>query len=85
MWGMIAMRDEIAEGVREVFEAVLGRMVLPDEEVRRDDEPKWDSLKHVELIFALEDRFGVCFSEEEMETLDSSSMIIELLTRRDAA
>jgi acyl carrier protein len=43
----------------------------------RKNTDQWDSLKHIEVIFALEDEFNIQFSEEEMGKLDSVSKIIE--------
>ena len=34
---------------------------------------EWDSLRHVELIFALEDAFGVEFSPDDIADLYSST------------
>ncbi len=66
--------------VREIFQAVLGRQIVPEEDVSRANEPKWDSLKHVELMFALEERFDIEFSERELEELESMSRIISRIT-----
>ncbi len=45
---------------------------------------KWDSLKHVEIMFALEDAFDMAFSEEELSDLDSVARIIERVAARAA-
>ncbi len=54
-------------------------------DIRREDTPAWDSLKHIDLIFLLEDEFGVVLSEEEMHKLDSLSAIVSLLESHHAA
>ena len=68
---------EIQEAVCEVLGVVLeqGKPVSPD--FGREAHSAWDSLKHVEVIFALEDRFNVQFAEAEMPQLDSVGKITE--------
>ena len=50
----------------------------------RSELAEWDSLKHMELIFALEDRYGVQFEEAEFPTLVSPAAIAAALRRRHA-
>lgn len=66
-----------AERVRRVLETTLGTAIPPGSDLRREEEPKWDSLKHVALIFAIEDEFGIQLDEEQMERLDSLRSILE--------
>lgn len=76
---------ETASRVREVFQDVLGRNISADEDIARANEPKWDSLKHIELMFALEEKFGIAFSEEDLENLASLSAIVNRIAAGDAA
>jgi acyl carrier protein len=46
--------------------------------------PEWDSLKHIELVFALEDRFGVEFSDAEIPSLASEEVILRAIAARHA-
>ncbi len=39
----------------------------------------WDSLKHISLVFALEEEFGVQFPEDQLTSLTSAARIIEVL------
>lgn len=55
--------------LRAVFQQVLGPLPQDVGGISRESMPVWDSLKHVDLIFAVEDEFGVTFSEEEMAEL----------------
>jgi len=77
--------QDIEPKVRELIALVLDKKFPAGQPVTRAREPKWDSLKHVELIFALEDAFGVRFSEQDMAGLDSIEAIIAVLGRRHAA
>jgi acyl carrier protein len=78
-------RLEIQEAVAELLAISLGRKVGRAELVSRESDPKWDSLKHVQLILMLEEQFGVQFSEEEMGALRSSDEIVRAIEAKNAA
>lgn len=61
--------DEIEKTLLEVFATLLRKPVSP--EVSRSNEPSWDSLQHMQLIFAVEERFGIHFTEEQIPQLNS--------------
>ena len=67
--------------VEELLGLVLGCTITIGKPVQRVSEPRWDSIKHVELLFALEDAFGINFKEEELVGLDSSDAIIAAIGR----
>jgi acyl carrier protein len=71
--------------VADLLSITVGRQIAQTESVTRDSEATWDSLKHVELIFMLEERFGVEFSEEEMAALRSSDEIVQAIEEKRAA
>lgn len=60
----------IDDTLAEILTLVLGRPVAPGENLRRADDAKWDSLKHLEIIFATEAAFGVSFSAEEIAAIE---------------
>jgi acyl carrier protein len=76
-------RQQIEARVLAVLVAVLKCEAVPDSS--RKNTPRWDSLKHIEIIFAIEDELGIQFSEEEMVTLDSVGKIVNLAMTRHAA
>lgn len=45
-------------------------------------EPKWDSLRHMTLIFAIEDALGVRFDDDDLPRLTSVSAIEQALAAR---
>ncbi len=51
-------------------------------DIERANCAAWDSLKHLQIAFALEDRFHTEFSESEMVQMKSSRSIVKLLTRK---
>ncbi|MBF0283195.1 MAG: acyl carrier protein [Magnetococcales bacterium] len=69
------------ETLRTIFRLALD---LPDDadvsEIRRLNHPRWDSLAHTSLCFAIESEFGFALSVEEMEevaSLESAWWIVE--------
>lgn len=75
----------LEEEVRLLVARMLGLDVAATGDLRRENTERWDSLKHVEIIFALEDAYGVRFDESEFAGLDSPSAIAAALRRRLAA
>ncbi len=71
------------EDLREVFQAVF-----EIDSVSEDDSvetiPNWDSVRHLSLILALEERFGVTFEAEKIPEL-TSVRAIEAAIRPPAA
>jgi acyl carrier protein len=66
--------------LKSVMAAVLE---VPEEMINEDSSPddieSWDSLKHMNLILALEDEFNVEFSEDETVELLSYKLITLVL------
>lgn len=71
--------------VRTLLRTILRTPGEPAVELRRADIVAWDSLKHMEIVFALEDQYGVRFEESEFAALDTSSAITAALRRHLAA
>ena len=53
--------------------------------VVRTSESEWDSLKHLQILFAVEDKFGVQFIEEKIPRLNSLVIFTEQLENSYAA
>jgi acyl carrier protein len=45
----------------------------------------WDSLRHVELVVAIEERYGVSFSASEVFALTSVQGFCDMLARKGVA
>jgi acyl carrier protein len=65
--------------VREILETALGVALKPPDDPSRHQTERWDSLMHLEIVFMLEEQFGVRFSAEEIVALDSLSGIVSVL------
>ena len=77
--------SDAAERAVEVRRILALALRIPADKYRRLDRetvPEWDSLKHIEIVFALEDRFGVEFSDAEIPALVSDEAIVRALAAR---
>lgn len=63
--------------VRETIGILLGRRIAPGEHVARGEDPDWDSLKHIEIIFAVEGACDVRFREEDLGSLLDIDSIVD--------
>lgn len=53
-----------------------------DEHLGAEHTSNWDSIRHLNLVMALEDAFAVSFSTEELVALTSYHAIMEALAQR---
>lgn len=71
--------------VRGLLALILGRPVGDTENPSRADDPGWDSLKHIEMVFLLEDHFQLRFTPEDIAEFRDADGIARLLEARLAA
>ncbi len=75
--------DDIDSRLTEVF-----RTTFSDEsielrpEMTADDIPAWDSVTHIQLIFAVEEEFGITLSMKDLEGLDDVGALRAAIARR---
>lgn len=69
-----------------VYSTIADILGMDEEEikVRADENGLWDSLKRVELIFALEDELGIMFEPEDIEYMTTPNRIIEVVEKKNA-
>lgn len=70
-------KDELFDQLRDIFVDVFkvdsGQIT---DETQFGDFPQWDSMGHMDLMVALESRFGVEISAETISTLTSVPAIL---------
>jgi acyl carrier protein len=73
----------VHDTLQQVFRDVFGddTIVLAKETTARDI-PQWDSLGHVNLMFAIEERFGVRFRGNELAELANVGELERFLEQR---
>lgn len=74
---------EIEGQLLDLFQLVLRRPV--DRSAVRQDIPEWDSLKHMQIIFGVEERFGVIFQEEDIPAMNSIQSLINFIIKQHEA
>ncbi len=79
------MTERIDAEIAEILSLTLGRPVAPGQNLTRADEPKWDSMKHLEIIFAVEGAFGVAFTPDEIAAVSSAADLKAKASSADAA
>ena len=69
--------------VKNVISSVL-KINFCDVDIKltSDNIETWDSLKHMNLVLALEDEFGVEFSDDEIVILSNYSSILSILKKK---
>ena len=80
------METKVAEAklfgvLASVMNVPLDRLTL---ETSRTSLEAWDSLKHMYLMLALEEDFGIEFSDAEIASLASASALLETIIAKTA-
>jgi acyl carrier protein len=78
-------RSHIEQTVLTILTTILKHPLEGTAEVTRENTATWDSLKHIEIMFALEDELGAEFSEEELVSLNSVTKIVDTVLAKHAA
>lgn len=76
-------RDEIFEGLNEVFQDVFDdEEIIVNESTTSDDIEDWDSLEHINLIVAVERHFGMKFSMGEVTGMKDVGAMADIIAER---
>mgnify|MGYP005690285923 CR=1 FL=1 len=74
------MNNTIKQNIKEVMSLVLE---IPNENIDDGSSPdtieSWDSLRHMNLIVALEEKFKIQFTDEEIVEMMSFSIIESII------
>jgi acyl carrier protein len=79
-------KDEIKDRVR----AVLARVLKADPKTITDDASQmelseWDSVRHMNVVLALENDFGIEFADAELQTLTSLPLLVAAIQKHTTA
>jgi acyl carrier protein len=76
-------REKIFSRVASLMEDLFGvEAAAIRSESSPDTLPQWDSLKHMSLIAALEEEFGIQFAPEEMSEMLNVDIILDIIAER---
>jgi acyl carrier protein len=70
------MKERVYKVISQVFNVPIEKI---NEESSPDNIETWDSLKHMNMVLALEEEFNVQFGEEQILEMLNVGLIIEVL------
>ena len=75
--------SDIGQRLTSIFRTTFGdeTIVLRDD-MTSDDVAAWDSVSHIQLIFAVEDEFGIRLSMRDLEGLENVGALLRTIERR---
>jgi len=73
--------DQVHERVLAIVSGILEVNPAHAPAMRLDQSTEWDSLRHIEIILAVEDEFGVTIPEDDFSSLSSVDAIESHLVR----
>lgn len=73
------------EQLQKIFRSAFSTEVEIDLHTTKDNLPDWDSINHLNLIVELEDTLGIQFQPDEIESMKSVKVIMELIEKKSIA
>ena len=75
------MENKLEDRIKNIMSAVFE---IPEEQIKDNSSPdtieSWDSLKHMNLIIALEEEFEVEFTDNEIYEMMNYTLIKSIIT-----
>lgn len=75
-------KDEIYKRLQAIFDDVFMEEVRLTPELSAKDVEEWDSITHVSLVLAIEEKFGVRFRVGEVESAKNVGDLVDLIATR---
>ena len=76
-------REEVYVKLNEVFRDVFDdEEIVVSDETTADDIEDWDSLEHINLIVAVEDKFSVKFNMGEVKKFKNVGEMVDIIMSR---
>lgn len=75
-------REKIFEELNEVFSDVFDDEIIVTEATTADDIEDWDSLEHINLIVAVESKFGIKFNIGEVNKMKNVGEMVDIIMNR---
>ncbi len=80
------MTASALERVRNIASDIFG---IPAEKITAESSPEtienWDSMQHLNLVLAIEERFGVQLDPEDIETMKNIGAVAALVEKLQSA
>ncbi len=76
-------KEEIYNALDEVFQEVFDDdEIHVNESTTADDIEDWDSLEHINLVVAVENKFGIKFNMNEVTTMKNVGEMVDIILER---
>lgn len=76
-------REEVFQALNEVFRDNFDdEGITLKETTVADDIEEWDSLEHINLIIAIEERFGMKFTMKEVTGMKNVGEMVDIILQR---
>jgi len=76
-------REEVFEALNEVFRDNFDdESITLKETTVADDIEEWDSLEHINLVIAIEERFGMKFTMKEVTGMKNVGEMVDIILQR---
>lgn len=76
-------KEEIYNTLDEVFQEVFDDdEIHVNESTTADDIEDWDSLEHINLVVAVENKFGIKFNMNEVTTMKNVGEMVDIILER---
>ena len=73
------MKDSVLRIISQILNVPIERL---EDDSSPDTVENWDSLKHMNLILALEEEFAVAFSDDDVVEMLSVRRIVDILEKK---
>lgn len=78
-------REICYERLNKIFAEVFDNQALTvDDNTVAQDIDGWDSLTHMELVAAIEEKFGIEFEMKELQELSNVGRLVDVIMRHSA-
>ena len=78
-------RIKIYEKLQRAFDQIFLDDVIVTPELSAADVEEWDSLLHVSLVLAIEQKFGIRFRVGEVEATQNVGDLAELIAKKETS
>jgi len=70
------------EKLQDIFRSAFSSEVEINLETTKDNLPDWDSINHLNLIVELEDGLNIHFQPDEIESMKSVKVLLDLIQKK---
>ena len=70
------------ERLSSIFSEAFGEPIVLSINSKKEEIDQWDSINHLNLIVELEDQLDVKFSIKEIESMDSVTELLKILSNK---